>query len=1005
MLKTIYFLIGIFIPITHLFAQETFPKNDIDDQRDVFYAFTNATIYQNSRTKIKNATLLIKSGKIIKVGSDVDISPGTIVFDLSGRIIYPSFIDIHTHYGLPDAPPPVNLNFMAPEKLSSGNNGPFNANEAIKSNYHAVENFEIKSEDAKTMRDLGFGTVLTFMPDGIARGTSALVTLSDIKANEVILVDKAAALFSFSKGSSSQMYPMSLMGSNALLRQTHYDAQWYANQKETQFYDESLEAYLRSSDLPQIFSTSSLLNLLRADNLGDEIGEQFIIKGNGDEYQKIKEVKAMNAPLIVPVNFPAAPDVSDPLEALDVSLETMKHWELAPINLGVLEQGDLAFAISTTDLKEKSTFWPNIKKAIKNGLSEEAAFKALTETPAKLIRADDKVGQLKPGLVANFIICTNNIFSDSSTIHENWIQGKRFIISAIDSADYSGQYNLSIADTTYQLDVTGKPGSLEFKIVQNDSVSIKVTKKIENKFIILSFKPKPSEGNIRLSGWIEGKQFKGNGQLADGSWVNWSAKYTGSVKKDESKENKESSDGVKQDEELGDVIYPFIAYGGEKLPEQETILIKNTTVWSNEADGILYNTDVLIEDGKIKKIGKDLENSSARVIDGTGKHLTPGIIDEHSHIALSSINDWATNSSMVRMKDVLDPDQINIYRQLAGGVTTSQLLHGSANPIGGQSAIIKLRWGRSAEELLIKGADKYIKFALGENVTRASNPVSIRYPQSRMGVEQVYMDCFTRAKEYGEKWDSYNNLLVGEKSKTIPPRRELDLEALLEIIRGERFITCHSYVQSEINMLIKVAEQFGFKVNTFTHILEGYKVADKMKAHGAGASSFSDWYNYKMEVVDAIPYNAAILLSQGIITAINSDDAEMARRLNQEAAKSVKYGGVSEEEALKLVTLYPAKLLHLDDRMGSIKVGKDADVVLWTNHPLSIYSRPEKTIIDGIIYFDIEEDVKLQQWIEKERARLMNKIKQAAENGEKTESVTPAYLHSFHCDDLFMDNQ
>ena len=279
--------------------------------------------------------------------------------------------------------------------------------------------------------------------------------------------------------------------------------------------------------------------------------------------------------------------------------------------------------------------------------------------------------------------------------------------------------------------------------------------------------------------------------------------------------------------------------------------------------------------------------------------------------------------------------------------------------------------------MLIDGAAPFIKFALGENVKRSRSAISRRYPQTRMGVEQVYVDAFTRAREYMAEWDAYNKLPRKTKASTPEPRRILELEALAEIIRSERFISCHSYVQSEINMLMHVAEDFGFRVNTFTHILEGYKVADKMAAHGAGGSTFADWWAYKREVVDAIPYNPTLMHNEGVVVAVNSDDNEMARRLNQEAAKSIKYGGMSEEDALKLVTLNPAKLLHLDDRMGSIKVGKDGDVVLWSDHPLSIYANAEKTLIDGRVYFDIDRDAELRAAVEAERNRLMQKMRES----------------------------
>ena len=373
------------------------------------------------------------------------------------------------------------------------------------------------------------------------------------------------------------------------------------------------------------------------------------------------------------------------------------------------------------------------------------------------------------------------------------------------------------------------------------------------------------------------------------------------------------------------------------------------------------NTDVLVRDGKIAAIGQNLNARGARVVDATGKHLTAGIIDEHSHIAALAINEAGHNSSAeVTIEDVVDPEDIDIYRNLAGGVTSIQILHGSANPIGGRSAIIKLKWGESADNMIYDNTPKFIKFALGENVKQSNWQSFSRFPQTRMGVEQLYMNYFSRAKEYDAKKKSGANIRYDE-----------ELEVLAEILNGERFISCHSYVQSEINMLMKVAEKFDFRVNTFTHILEGYKVADKMAAHGVGGSTFSDWWAYKYEVNDAIPYNAAIMAREGVVVAINSDDGEMSRRLNQEAAKTVKYGGMSEEEAWKMVTLNPAKLLHIDDRVGSIKVGKDADLVLWTDNPLSVYAKAEQTYIEGALFFDLTKDASMRAAIQQERNELI----------------------------------
>lgn len=356
------------------------------------------------------------------------------------------------------------------------------------------------------------------------------------------------------------------------------------------------------------------------------------------------------------------------------------------------------------------------------------------------------------------------------------------------------------------------------------------------------------------------------------------------------------------------------------------------------------------------------------------------------------------------MGDVVNPEDVNIYRQLSGGVTTAQLLHGSANPIGGQSALIKLKWGQTAEDMKYDKADGFIKFALGENVKQSNwgDYNTVRFPQTRMGVEQVYVDYFTRAKEYDKQWQLYLKTPVKEieKNKLPIPRKDLELEALAEILNKKRFITCHSYVQSEINMLMHVADSFGFKINTFTHILEGYKIADKMKAHGVNASTFSDWWAYKNEVLDAIPHNAALLTKMDINTSVNSDDAEMARRLNQEAAKSIKYGNLTEIEALKLVTLNPAKMLHIDDKVGSIKVGKTADLVLWTDNPLSVYAKVDKTIIDGQVYFDRDEDSKLRDNIKTERARIIAKLLKEKQDGAKVVKHQGKEQRRYHCNTI-----
>ena len=457
------------------------------------------------------------------------------------------------------------------------------------------------------------------------------------------------------------------------------------------------------------------------------------------------------------------------------------------------------------------------------------------------------------------------------------------------------------------------------------------------------------------------------------------------------------------------IWHPNKAYGFTELPLQENIIFKNATVWTNEEEGIVKNYDVIISNGKIIAAGFSLnteeyfKNLEFKLVDATNLHITSGIIDEHSHIAISKGVNEGSNAvtAEVSIGDVINPNDHNIYRQLAGGTTAAQLLHGSANPIGGQSAIIKFRWGESAENMKIIDAPKFIKFALGENVKQSNwgDYERIRFPQTRMGVEQVFYDAFYRAKEYKKNWEDYNNLSSKEKLNTPPPREDLKLNALVEILSSEMFITCHSYIQSEINMLMYIGDSMGFNVNTFTHILEGYKVAEKLQAHGAGGSTFSDWWAYKFEVNDAIPYNAALLNEAGVVTAINSDNAEMGRRLNQEAAKAVKYGNTSQEDAWKMVTLNPAKLLHLDHRMGSIKSGKDADIVLWSANPLSVYAKVIQTYVDGKLMFDIENDKKTFKRDLEERMRIIELM--AKEKNSKIKKLKPDKEKHYHCDTIY----
>ncbi|MEQ8790229.1 MAG: amidohydrolase family protein [Pirellulaceae bacterium] len=423
------------------------------------------------------------------------------------------------------------------------------------------------------------------------------------------------------------------------------------------------------------------------------------------------------------------------------------------------------------------------------------------------------------------------------------------------------------------------------------------------------------------------------------------------------------------------VNYPLGAFGRSAPPNRPShVVFKNATVWTCGEAGVLEGASVLVVDGKIAAVGKDINiPNGAQVVDAAGMHLSPGIIDCHSHMATDGgVNESAQAiTAEVRIGDFIDCDDITIYRQLAGGVTCASILHGSANPIGGQNQVIKFRWGALPDELKFARAPQGIKFALGENVKQSNwgERYTTRYPQSRMGVEQIIRDEFAAARSYRKQWDAWNKSHEG-----LPPRRDLQLDAMDEILRGKRWVHCHSYRQDEILALLRTLDAYGVTIGTFQHILEGYKVADEMARHGAMGSAFSDWWAYKFEVYDAIPYNGALMHDAGVVVSFNSDDRELARHLNHEAAKAVKYGGVTPGEALKFVTLNPARQLRIDEHVGSIEVGKDADLVLWSSSPLSTLSRCEQTWIDGRKYFDREEDQKLRDDVGRMRAALVQKI-------------------------------
>ena len=992
----LFFCLSVFVSL-ELRAQFG-PENGVKATEPNYILLQNATLMIKPGETAQTTDLLLKDGKIIKVAKQIK-QDGAVVLDYTGKYIIPSFVELYSDVGL--EPVKYEGSGWRPQ-MESNKEGAYYWNEAVHPELAASAAYQYQAAKAEQLQQAGFGFALTHFTDGIVRGSGAFVGLGEGPVHRQIVKAKAAQYYSFEKGGSHQGYPSSQMGAIALLRQALYDLNYYSTNATKLPYSESLNQWQSIYSLPTFFKTTDKYEILRAEKISKEFKSPFIYVGSGNEYAIAQTLKELQAKLVLPLNFPEAYDVKDPYLASQIPLSDLKHWELAPANAALLAKQQLDFAISTQGLKNADQFWTNLRKAINRGLAPNQALAALTTIPAAWLGLEGQIGTLEVGKLASFSIYNGNPFTHEAQLLESWNQGAQKVWKTPNTAQILGTYTLRFENQSYGLQISGTPERPQAKawlVKGTDTLTAKANVILNQQDIALQFLSlgQPEKQLIQLHGKVlkDGAVLEGEGTNAQGAWIRWSAIQN-------KKTELQPLTSLKPDTlHNGAVWFPNMAFGNTEVQKTKTILFKDATVWTNEKEGILVGADVLVQDGKIIKVSRQsiAAPAGARVVDAKGLHLTSGIIDEHSHIAISKgVNEGGQSiSAEVSIADVVNPDDIDIYRQLAGGVTAAQLLHGSANAIGGQSALIKLKWGQTPAELLIDNAPKFIKFALGENVKQANwgDFNTVRFPQTRMGVEQVFYDGFYRAKAYQNEWNDYK----AGKSKTAP-RVDLELEVLSEILRSERFITCHSYIQSEINMLMHVADSMGFRVNTFTHILEGYKVADKMKAHGVAGSTFSDWWAYKFEVNDAIPYNAALMQEQGVLVCLNSDDAEMGRRLNQEAAKAIKYGGMTEEEAWKLVTLNPAKILHLDQRMGSVKAGKDADLVLWTANPLSITARSSMTLVDGVIYYEeAVQEAKLTQ-NQKERNRILALMLASNELGEPSKAPQKKVKKHFHCDTL-----
>ena len=959
-----------------------------------------ATVHTEPGAVIENATVVIRDGLIVSVEPGGGAPDGAEVWDYTG---------LHLHAGFLEPFAPV-------AARSQEGLGEHWQTKMIRPERSVLDGDRLDDGEREDLRALGFTAALIVPDEGVLRGRGAVVALGDgandteAGSAEVILEDAVHGMAFSTAGWGEDgvlRYPTSEMGAIALLRQVFLDADWFARSKDVEGANaaagepvqpaRALEAIFDGAQ-PLLFAARSELQLLRAARLASEFDRSMIAVGTGTEFRRIEAVVGTGLPLIVPVAFPETPDVSTAAKAEQHSLRTLAGWEQAPTNLARLLRAGATVALTTNRLENRKDFGEHLARAMEHGVSAEDALRALTTTPAELLGVADRLGRVAPGMLAHIVVREGEPLAVDGKVRDVWVGGRRYRVNKAAPPSVDGTYDVTFGSLGGFGAVDGslRIENRESLVVSIGDAEIEARKvRFADHHVHFHFRggDLKSEGVFTGTALFDGGVAHGVLTGPDGEPssftatprpVEGEASGTGAEASEEDAAADEGNSAGSDEVALADqaLELPFGAYGRMAPAPQETVIFEGATVWTAADAGKVEGATIVIDAGRIRFVGPPElapRPEGARVFDARGLHITPGLVDCHSHTGISGgVNEVGRRvTSEVRIADVIDPDDISFYRQLAGGLTAANQLHGSANAIGGQNAVVKLRWGVShPDEMRLEGAPQGIKFALGENPKRvaAGTEVPDEYPQTRMGVEALIRDRLTAGREYRAAWERYESLGGWERRATMPPRRELELEALGEIVAGERLIHCHSYRQDEILMLARIAQEFGFKIGTFQHVLEGYKVAEAVGASALGASTFSDWWAYKFEVVDAIPHNAALMTDVGVNVSINSDSDEHARRLNTEAGKAVKHGGLDPHEALKLVTINPAIQLGVADRIGSLVPGKDADLAIWSGDPLSYRSRCLSTWVDGRELFSEAADLELAVEAETERQRIIQKI-------------------------------
>jgi imidazolonepropionase-like amidohydrolase len=936
-----------------------------------YHALVGARVVTAPGQALDNATVVIRDGVIVAVGAAMTPPAGARVWELKGLTVYPGFIDAHADLS-GDAPP------------QGGDVGPTHWNPQVRAWFSTTANLKDDSTRRIALRSLGFSTALAVPRQGLFRGTASVMHLGDAGLRERVLRPDLAQTVGFQRSFAlGGTYPNSSMGTIALMKQTLLDAEWYGRawgayeaSGRSMLPPETSEALAAlgkavKGQQPVLFQTESEEDYLRAYKLASEYKLTPWFRGSGQEYRLVDVLKGRTQPLIIPLAFPDAPNVANPEAAANATLSDLRHWYLAPTNPSQLAANGIPFAITADGLSSLNQFLPNLRVAVARGLTPDKALAALTTVPAGFLGIERTHGTIAVGKVANLVISEGDLFTQEAPIRDVWVQGQRYGITRPPQVDPRGTWTISsdAAGTfrTASLRLEGPlnriRGTIEMpgrRPVNLTGVRIIAeTGRLEATF---NGEQLGLEGAVLLAGAVRGDEFFGWMSLPTGT----DATYTG-TRTEPFQGPVRGAVAVKVPKLDLPFIRPSMEFGRATPPEQPAaVLVRNATVWTQGAQGRLEKADLLVQAGKVVRVGQQLAAPKGAVeIDATGKHVTPGLIDPHTHGGVSSVNESGfAIVPEVQMGDVITHNNIWFYRQLAGGLTTTMIKHGSANPIGGENVFVKTRWGSLPEEYKLQGAPRTVKFALGENPKRNPN----RYPNTRMGVQEIIRDHFLAARDYRKEWQRW------EKEKTgLPPRRDLRMEALLDILDRKLLISSHGYRADEFLALVRLTEEFGFKVQALQHGVEAYKIADELKKAGVAAVVWSDWGAFKLEAYDATSYNARLLIEAGVVTSLHSDDNEISTRMNWEAGKLLR-SGVDEIMALSTVTNQAAKAVAIDSRVGSLEAGKDADFVIWNGNPLSQFTKAEQTWVDGRRYFSIDEDRALRAQVATQRTQLIQAV-------------------------------